>query len=203
MLALGRVLSEQVAVGRASMGVMPDADVSSLRPGGEEVAAWFDLHAHSLGAYAARRVGSTLARDIVAETFRVAWEQRDQYDANRGGERAWLFGIASNLIRRHWRAEERRLRVQARAVRVDIGHGDPLLRVDDRVDASRRFDRLVDAVGSLDPEDRDLLVLVAWEQMTSREVAEVLGIPAGTVRSRLKRIRVRLAAGIREGDCRG
>jgi len=183
------------------MGGMSDANVSSLRPGGEVVAVWFDLHARSLGSYAARRVGSTLARDIVAETFRVAWEQRDQYDANLGGERAWLFGIATNLIRRHWRAEERRLRVQARAVRIETDYGDPLLPVDDRIDASRRFDRLIDAVGSLDPEDRDLLVLVAWEQMTSREVAEVLGIPAGTVRSRLKRIRVRLAAGVREGDC--
>ena len=69
------------------------------------VAVWFDLHARSLGAYAARRVGSTLARDIVAETFRVAWEQREQYDANLGGQRAWLFGIATNLICRHWRAE--------------------------------------------------------------------------------------------------
>ena len=183
------------------MGVMSDADVSSLRPGGEVVAVWFDLHAGSLGVYAARRVGSTLARDIVAETFRVAWEQRDQYDVQLGGERAWLFGIATNLIRRHWRAEERRLRVQARAVRIENDDGDSLLQVDDRVDASRRFDRLIDAVGLLDPEDRDLLVLVAWEQMTSRQVAEVLGIPAGTVRSRLKRIRVRLAAGTREGDC--
>lgn len=185
------------------MEVMSDADVSSLRPGSELVAVWFDRHARSLGTYAARRVGSTLARDIVAETFRVAWEQRERYDVNQGGERAWLLGIATNLIRRHWRTEERRLRVQARAVRLDIGHGDPLLQVDDSLDASRHLDRLVDAVGSLDPEDRDLLVLIAWEQMTSREVAAVLGIPAGTVRSRLKRIRVRLAAETPEGACDG
>ena len=51
----------------------------------------------------------------------------------------------------------------------------------------------MNAVAGLDPEDRDLLVLVAWEGMTSVAAAAVLGVPPGTVRSRLHRIRTRLA----------
>lgn len=173
------------------------------RPGGEVVAGWFDAHSQALGAYAARRVGPNLARDIVADTFRIAWQQIDSYDPNRGGERAWLFGIASNLIRRHWRTEERRLRIQAQSARTDIRPVDPLLRVDDRLDASDRYQRVVDAVATLDPADRDLLVLIAWEGLTSREAADALGIPAGTVRSRLVRIRTQLAQIVHEGEPNG
>ncbi len=182
---------------------MHDVDVPAVRSDAETVSAWFDEHARSLGAYAARRIGSGLARDIVAETFRVACERYDQFDPVRGGERAWLFGIATNLIRRHWRTEERRLRIQAHAARIESMRGDPLLRVDERLDASVRYERVVEAVAQLDPEDRDLLVLIAWEQMTSREAAAVLRIPAGTVRSRLNRIRNHLAENVQEGEPHG
>lgn len=181
---------------------MSDVDVSVM-PTAEVVAGWFDEHARSLGSYAARRVGPGLARDIVSDTFRVACERFGDYDAARGSERAWLFGIATNLIRHHWRSEERRLRIQARAASGSPSAVDPLLRVDDRLDASARYERVVDAVATLAPDDRDLLVLIAWEQMTSREVADVLGIPAGTIRSRLNRIRTQLAEIVNEGETHG
>ena len=163
------------------------------------VAEWFDRHAASIAAYASRRVGPTLARDVVAETFRVALEQFATFDAERGNERAWLFGIATNVIRRHWRTEERRLRAQARSVRAEVLPVDPLLGVDDSVDARRVYERLVDVIAELPAADRDLLVLVAWERMTSADAAVALGIPPGTVRSRLHRIRMHLAEGMNHG----
>lgn len=181
---------------------MPDTSTSPQAPT-SDVAVWFDRHARALGDYAARRVGTSLARDIVAETFRVACERLDVYEPGRGGERAWLFGIATNLIRRHWRTEERRLRVQARAAQRDERVVDPLLRVDEQVHARARYELVVDAISALSAGDRDVLVLVAWEQMNSREVADVLGIPAGTVRSRLSRIRVELARTADQGDAHG
>ena len=198
----GRSL-EQPGRGRASVGVMSDVDVPVGPLPLEVVAGWFDQHARPLAMYASRRVGRDLARDIVADTFRVACEQFSQYDASRGGERAWLFGIATNLVRRHWRTEERRLRTQARATKLDSGPVDSLLRVDDRLDALIRYERVVDAVATLAPEDRDLLILIAWEDMSNREAADVLGIPAGTARSRLKRIRTHLAQIVNEGDTNG
>jgi len=60
------------------------------------------------------------------------------------------------------------------------------------LDARRRLDRLIDAVCRLSVEDRDLLVLVAWEGLSATEVSAVLGIPKGTVRSRLSRVRSQL-----------
>ena len=163
------------------------------------LASWFDRHAAWIAGYASRRVGSAVARDVVADTFRVALERFEAFDPAKGGERAWLFGIASNLIRRHWRDEERRLRAQAELVGQRVVAVDPLLHVDDVIDARRRYAALVDAVHALAPEDRDLLVLVVWEQMSSREAAELLRIQPGTVRSRMHRIRTELAEGANHG----
>ena len=168
----------------------------------DDVAGWFDRHAASLAAYATRRVGSATAKDVVADTFRIALEQRTGFDPRRGDERAWLYGIATNLIRRHWRTEERRLRTQTRSVAADTRQVDPLLDLVDAVDARRSYDRVVEAVIRLDPDDRDLLVLVAWEGMTSAEAAAVLDVPPGTVRSRLHRIRASLADARTEGPMR-
>jgi RNA polymerase sigma factor (sigma-70 family) len=184
---------------------MPDVDdpVMHADRRSEVVADWFDAHARALADYATRRVGLTLGRDIVAETFQIALRQYGSYDPGRGGERSWLFGIASNLIRRHWRTEERRLRTQAQSARTEIQPPDPLLRVDDRLDASAILQRVVDAVATLDPDDRDLLVLIAWEQFTSREAALALGIPPGTVRSRLSRIRNHIRQIVQQGETRG
>jgi RNA polymerase sigma-70 factor (ECF subfamily) len=67
--------------------------------------------------------------------------------------------------------------------------GDPLLDIVRRLDASVEVDRVMAAVGDLSPEDRDLLLLIAWEGTPYAECAEILSIPVGTVRSRLHRIR--------------
>ncbi|MDW3215357.1 MAG: RNA polymerase sigma factor [Ilumatobacteraceae bacterium] len=156
------------------------------------VGGWFDLHVETIHSYVARRVGDEAARDVTAETFKVALEQFNRFDPKLGGERAWLYGIASNLLRRHWRTEQRRLRAQLRHAGSDRVPGDPLIAVDARVDAERRWGQVIAAVEDLEPEDRDLLVLIAWERCTSGEAAQALGIPAGTVRSRLSRIRTQL-----------
>ena len=71
-------------------------------------------HVDALHAYVARRVGRDVAADVVAEAFRIAIEDLGRYDAARGSQRAWLFGIATNLLRRHWRTETRRLTAMSR-----------------------------------------------------------------------------------------
>jgi len=172
---------------------MPDADVSAApRTGAAVVAGWFDEHVDTIHRYAARRVGEHAGWDVTAETFRIALERFGQFDGRRGGERAWLYGIASNILRRHWRSEERRLRARARDAGALVMPGDPLLDVDARLDAQRDIERVVAAIDALADDDRELLILVAWERVTSAEAARALGIPAGTVRSRLNRIRTHL-----------
>lgn len=156
------------------------------------VAGWFDDHLTTIHRYVARRIGEHEAWDVTAETFKIALERFDEFDARRGHERAWLYGIASNLLRRHWRTEERRLRARARSAGTEVVAGDPLLAVDARVDAEREIDQVITAIGALDVDDRELLVLVVWERLSSADAARALGIPAGTVRSRLNRIRTQL-----------
>jgi DNA-directed RNA polymerase specialized sigma24 family protein len=71
----------------------------------EQFALLFRRHASDLGRYAARRLGPGPAEDIVAETFLAAFRHRDRYDVTRSDARPWLYGIAGNLIRRHYRDE--------------------------------------------------------------------------------------------------
>ncbi len=161
----------------------------------------YDDHAPSLHRYLDRRVGRDIADDLLADTFRIAIEGWTTYDPESGSARNWLYGIATNLVRRHWRTEQRRRsaldRLDAQPQVVD----DPLQRpagtAAAHVDAAADVRELLVAIDSLDRDDYDLLVLTAWESMSSADVAEVLGIPRGTVRSRLHRIRRQLDAGRR------
>lgn len=161
------------------------------------VAAMYDDHVDVVFAYLARRVGGQLARDLTGEVFRIGLERFSSFDPTRGSARSWLLGIATNQVRHHWRSEQRRLRAFTAVGRRDAAGDDSLGGVDDHLDAASRLDRVIDAIGRLSPEDRDLLVLVAWEGCSSEQVGEVLLIPPGTVRSRLSRIRTILRAGER------
>jgi RNA polymerase sigma-70 factor (ECF subfamily) len=73
----------------------------------------FDQHFDGVHGYLARRIGRELARDLASETFATAFAVRRTYDSERGEPRPWLFGIAHNLLRRHYRDEERRLHALA------------------------------------------------------------------------------------------
>src|SRR6266540_3962644 len=117
-------------------GTPSDRDViaSSLeRP--ECFEAVFDRHATTLYHYLRRRVGATLAEELVAETFARAFRARRRFD--RRGESAlpWLYGIAANLLRMHRRAEERRLRAYARAAERGV-EPSPSADSDHRLDAA-------------------------------------------------------------------
>lgn len=143
----------------------------------------FELHFDGIYAYLARRVGPDLARDLASETFLRAFAVRKRYDAARGEARAWLFGIANNLLRNHYRTEERRLRAFAQ--------------LDPREDAGPSEEpRLAEALGALVSEERDVLLLFAWAELEYSEIAAALELPVGTVRSRLHRARARVRAAL-------
>jgi RNA polymerase sigma-70 factor (ECF subfamily) len=152
----------------------------------------FDECAPVVFSFAARRVGRDLAHDVTAETFRIAVESAAGYDPQRGPRRAWLLGIAANLIRRYWRTERRRLAALVR-LPVEGVDEDDLASAERRIDAEHRLRRLLGAVADLPADDRDLLTLVAWERLSYRDAGAALGIAPGTVGSRLNRIRALLA----------
>ncbi len=175
-----------------------DSDASVIarsRDEPEEFAALFDRHADAVHRYAARRLGGEAADDLVAETFTTAFQQRHRYDPARGAgtdARPWLFGIATNLVSRHRRAEARRFKAMARVPAL-ADHDEPLAdRAADRVMARAVRRELAAALAALPARHRDVLLLVAWGDLSYEEAAQALGIPVGTVRSRLHRARTKL-----------
>lgn len=162
-------------------------------------AAIFDRHAPHIQRYLARRLGAQAADDLVAETFLAAFDKRRRYDLGRPDARPWLYGIATNLVGQHRRDEVRRYRLrEALAPAPDeTCHAD---RVATDVTAKATRAHLVSALACLSAEDRDVLLLIAWEQLTYDEVATALAVPVGTVRSRLNRARrkVREALGAQD-----
>jgi RNA polymerase sigma factor (sigma-70 family) len=101
----------------------------------------------------------------------------------------WLYGLATNLVLKRWRGETRHLRALARLEGGWREDGTDLDGADSRIAAQTVRARLLEALASLPEGDRDVVVLVAWEEFSYEEVAAALEIPLGTVRSRLNRAR--------------
>jgi RNA polymerase sigma-70 factor (ECF subfamily) len=180
---------------RAEAEASADADDAAVirlsRHEPEHFTALFRRHAPHIQRYVVRRLGQDAADDIVAETFLLAFRQRNSYDQTRTDARPWLYGIATNLIGRHRRTEIRLYRALART------GADPVMEpftdtVDDRVSATSASRRVAAALARLPEEHRDTLLLVAWGDLSYEEVAKVLRVPVGTVRSRVSRARSKL-----------
>lgn len=170
--------------------------VTGFRRDPERFTDVHDRYFRDVYRYVAGRLDVQVAEDIAAETFCLAFGQRDRFDPRRGSLRAWLFGIATNLVAQHRRKEARRYRALARVVAdpaVD-SHED---RVVTEVTAGRMRPQLARALTGLSPGERDVVFLVALAGLTYDEVATALGISQGTVGSRLSRARKKLHDAIR------
>lgn len=152
----------------------------------ELFAAVFDRHYGAIRRYSQARVGEDVGEDIAAEVFVIAFRQRSTYDVRYPSARPWLLGIASNLIRRHARTEQSRLRALTRMPFEDQSP-DP---VDlDALEAQRLGPLVVHALADLEPSRRETFLLFAVGELTYEEVARVQSIPVGTVRSRIHHVR--------------
>jgi RNA polymerase sigma-70 factor (ECF subfamily) len=154
----------------------------------------FERHAKVIGAFAARRIGRDAAQDIVSETFLVAFRRRRDFDPSSDSARPWLLGIASRLIGKHrgkeaaqWRAFEASA---GGALTTSDGAIDAAAM---RTDAAAELQQLAPRIAALAARDRDTLLLYAWGDLTYEQVAAAQGIPVGTVRSRLNRVRRKLS----------
>ncbi|WP_067488979.1 RNA polymerase sigma factor [Actinomadura hibisca] len=156
----------------------------------EHFAELFDRHGDEIHRYVARRLGAAAAEDVVAETFLTAFRKRASYDLDRPDARPWLYGIAAFAIRDHLRSEQRRGRLLARLRPARAESFDE--RSDARVAAQGLRPELAAALARLSPDDRELLLLIAWAELSYEEAARALGVPLGTVRSRLHRIRAKM-----------
>jgi RNA polymerase sigma-70 factor (ECF subfamily) len=156
----------------------------------------YDRYAAMLYRFAVRRLGPTTAEDAVSDTFLAAFRHRGRYDLTRADARPWLFGILTHEIAGRRRAESTRLRLLA-GLEPEPHHAGPEEQVPDAVTAQAAGGGLASALAQLNAGDRDVLLLIAWADLSYLEVADALAIPVGTVRSRLNRARrlVRQALG--------
>ncbi|GAA2738258.1 RNA polymerase sigma factor [Actinocorallia aurantiaca] len=170
-----------------TLGLGPPRLATQVEPF-EEV---FSAHFAEIHGYVARRLGADAAEDVVAETFLTAYRKRGSYDPVRGSVRAWLYGITTNLVGRHRRAELRALRALGRRG-LDPDQEGPEDRVARRVSAEGLRPGLARALAALNRGERDVLLLVALAGLTHEEIAQALGISYGTVGSRLSRARAKV-----------
>jgi RNA polymerase sigma-70 factor (ECF subfamily) len=149
----------------------------------------FDRHFGTIHRYLERRIGRDGADELAGEVFRIAFEQRGRFRPLHESALPWLYGLATNLLLKRWRGEARHLRALARLEGRWRDEDAVLDDADERVVAEGLRGELLEALAALPGGDRDVLVLVAWEELSYDEVAAVLDIPLGTVRSRLNRAR--------------
>jgi len=166
-------------------------DASAIAASLESPAAFavvFERHHPSVHRYLSRRIGTDLADELAAETFAVAFAKRGRFDTAVQDARPWLFGIATKLAHRHWRREERELRAYARTGVDAVSPGSDE-GVAARADSAAAGRALAAALAALSADERDVLLLYAWEQLDQPEIAVALSIAPGTVKSRLHRAR--------------
>lgn len=172
-----------------------DADI--IRRSVGEPAAFaelFDLHARAVAAFATRRVGADAAQDVLSETMLVAFRRRAVFDTSWESARPWLLGIASRIVKRHRALEAAQWRsFQASVARDDHVSDGQIDAASARTDAAAAVRELAPRIAALSVRDRETLLLYAWGDLTYEEVALALGVPVGTVRSRLNRVRRKLA----------
>jgi RNA polymerase sigma factor (sigma-70 family) len=151
-------------------------------------------HEVAVHGFLARRAGRQVADDLLGEVWVRAFAARDRYDVVYDDARPWLYGIARNVLRAHWRS---------RPVEDSSGPeraADPWDDVVERLDSAAALRHIGQAVRALRPDERDVLLLVVWEQLTPAEAAVVLGIAQGTARSRLHRARAALRSALAESS---
>jgi RNA polymerase sigma-70 factor (ECF subfamily) len=156
---------------------------SLLEPGAFR--AVFDRHYQVIRRYLSNRVANgPLAEDLAAETFLRAFAARARYTPHGSSARAWLFAIATNLVRDERRAGARRrsLIERLKHERADFG-----TRLPDGPDPELRV-----ALARLPSHEREALLLFAWADLPYEEIALALDVRPGTVRSRIHRARERL-----------
>ena len=153
----------------------------------------FERHFEPIHRYASRRLGVALADDITAQAFTIAFERRRRFDLTMPDARPWLYGIVSNLVRSNRRTERRMFAASSRlGNRAEISSGHD----DEGVFDERQRTRLAWALNRLGHRQRDVLLLHCWAGLSHAEIAVALGIPAGTVASRLSRARQQVRAAL-------
>lgn len=149
----------------------------------DDFTALYDETARDLMGFLLRRTaGAEDAADCLAEIFAIAWDKRETLPIQRDQARPWLFGVARNVVRR---GAERQRRASDAAIELqrEMRSARSSEHDDDRVEAALR---------QLSTLDREIIEMLAWDQLAPREIAGILGLSPNAVRVRAHRARLTL-----------
>ncbi|MGA7097860.1 MAG: RNA polymerase sigma factor [Acidimicrobiia bacterium] len=163
----------------------------------ELFAVIFQRHYKAIYRFVARAVGSFDGEEVAAEVFARAFTIRNRFDTSHSGALSWLFGIAVNVVRGHHRELARRSRAVQREGRRLSSSGGFEGEAVARVDASTQRPLIGRAIADLRPQEAEVVLLFVLGDRSYDEIAATLGIPVGTVRSRLSRGRSKLRNSLR------
>jgi RNA polymerase sigma factor (sigma-70 family) len=162
-------------------------------PGRTRFEALYAAEGRRVLAYALRRTDQPAdAADVLAEVFLVAWRRLDAVPPGDDA-RLWLYGVARRVLANQRRSIRRRDRLGQRLAGVLSEHV-----VADPAEAAGSSGVVREALRRLSDADREVIQLTIWEGLDATQVAEVLGVPAATVRTRLHRARRRLRSSLAE-----
>ncbi len=153
----------------------------------------YERHARSVQSYCLWRTADLQsAEDATATVFLEVWRKRGRLTLSTDSAAPLLLGIANNVVRRQWRSQRRYRDALERVRSVGQAPNDLEAEAIARVDAIRQLREGGEAIRGLPQREREVLALLAWSDLSYGEIAEALGLPIGTVRSRLARARTRL-----------
>lgn len=178
----------------------PEDDLRGrLRAGEREAfAELYEQCARIVYRHALRLTGDwSTAEEVMSDTFLAAWQGRERLSEGEGSPLPWLLGIATHKCENARRGLRRRLAFLARQPRPPVV-ADFAPETAGRIDDARRLAVVQDALGHLRRQEREVLSLCVWSGLDYQQTAEALGVPVGTVRSRLSRARKKLARLVEE-----
>lgn len=153
----------------------------------------YERHAHAVQSYCLWRTADLQsAEDATATVFLEAWRKRERLTLSTDSAAPLLLGIANNVVRRQWKSQRRHRDTLARARGVGQAPSDLEAEAIARLDAIQQLRDGGKAVRGLPRREREVLAMAAWSELSYGEIAAALGLPVGTVRSRLARARERL-----------
>ena len=163
--------------------------------------AFYRAHVEAVEQFVVRRVNDPyLAADLTADVFVAAIEAAGSYRPDRGQPVAWLFGIARNVVAAEHRRAARERRANARIEGRRLLDDDDVERLQQRIDAAAGARALFATVARLPEREREVLELVALDDLTVSEAAAVLGLRRVTARVRLHRARAAVRGQILNDD---
>ncbi|MFE4665496.1 RNA polymerase sigma factor [Streptomyces sp. NPDC056716] len=155
----------------------------------------FDSYARAVYNHAFRLTADwSAAEDVMAATFMEAWKLRERVDPEGGSLRPWLLGIATNTARNQFRSNRRYRAAANAAAAAELSVPDHADEVAGRIDDRRRLASVLTSLAALRRPEREVIALCLGEGLDYESAAEALGIPVGTVASRLSRARKKLRA---------